>query len=89
MIPRVIVPESPNGIADSVNSLADGRPAGLRERGRIQVGRVDLQHREIVAAVDADDGGLEIAFVGERHFNALRVVDDVIIGQDVALRYSG
>ena len=76
----------PERIADRIYPLADGKAVRFSERRGLQVRRVvDLQQREVVSLVDADDRRLVLVFVGERDLNLLRVVDDVVIGQVVSL----
>ncbi len=51
---------------------------------RLQVGGFDLDDRQVMRFVGADDGGLVFLAVVERDFNLARFGDDVIIGQDVS-----
>ena len=48
-------------------------------------GRVDLDHREVGAAVAADEGGLRGLAVLELHRDGGGAVDDVVVRDDVAL----
>ncbi len=45
----------------------------------------DLQQRNVMDWVDANPGGLELLLVPERDLDGLRVVDDVVVGEDVTL----
>ena len=51
----------------------------------MEIRRVDQQQRQIVALVDTDDLSLVLVLVVERDFDPLCVVDDVVVGEDVAL----
>ena len=82
--------------ADTLFSKPNGEPIaithsprltrGLRgEVERRQVLRVDLDERDVGALVAADDLGGEFAAVGELHDDFGRAVDDVRVGDDVAV----
>ena len=47
--------------------------------------RVDLDHGKVVQLVDADQLGRKDATVVERDIDLHRTVDDVIVGEDVAV----
>ena len=46
---------------------------------------MNLQQRKVVNMVDADHGGLEFLLVPQGYFDGLGVIDDVVVGEDVAL----
>src|SRR5947207_12311455 len=48
-------------------------------------GRGDLHRRPVGRGMTADDGGLEFSIVGETHFDGLRVLHDMVVGEDVTL----
>ena len=50
-----------------------------------QIGRVDLQQRQIGARVGTDHGRDELASIVHAHDDLVRVFDDVVVGEDVAL----
>ena len=72
------------GIADGVDFLADLQIGGVAEGHRLQVGCFDLDDRQIMGLVGADDGGLIFLAVVQRDFNLARFGDDVIVGEDVS-----
>ena len=73
-------------IANRVDPLTDGEVCRLGERCGLQIRRVaNLQEGEIVSLVDADDSRLVPVFVRESDFDSLRIVDDVVVSQDVPL----
>jgi len=79
-------PAEAEGVADGIDALADDEVGGVGEDGGLEVGNiVDLEEGEVVVAVDVDDGGFVLAAVGEGDLDGLGVVDDVIVGEDVAL----
>jgi len=85
MMPRVIVPDSPNG-CDRVHPLSDGEARRFGKRRGLQVRRIaDLQQREVVSLSTPTTVALYFVLVGERDLDLLRVVDDVVVGQDMSL----
>ena len=73
------------GIADGVNLLAHVELRGVGQRHRLQIRRVDLQQRQVVNLVRADNARRITALVGEHHFDAaIGAVDDVKVGENVA-----
>ena len=80
---RLIEPER---IADRKRGLTDlefGRTA-QRHRRRQLTGIPDPQHREVIVGRDADDFGLRHLARGEANRNLAAVLDDVIVGDDMA-----
>jgi hypothetical protein len=47
---------------------------------------LDLQHRQVGFRVAADDAGGQLAAVVEGHLDLVGGFDDVVVGEDVALR---
>ena len=76
------------GVADRDGPLPHPEPVRVAQVGhRQRAGRVlDLDHREIRASVAPHQRGLELAIVGEAHLDLGRVLDHVVVGQDVATR---
>ena len=74
-------------IADRQYLVADQARLGTSEAGRRKVlGSVDLDERDVTLAVAADDvGGTDLAIV-EGHLDGGRSLDDVGVGEDVAIR---
>ena len=65
--------------------MADGQIARVGQRDRLQVRRIDLQQRQVVRAVGADDVRRKLALVAQLHFNAaIGARHHVIIRQNVA-----
>ena len=73
-------------VADREHDVADADLVGVAERQRLQVGAVDLQHRQVARLVGADDLRLEGAAVGQFDADLLGAVDHVVVGEDVAVR---
>ena len=51
-----------------------------------QVGRVDLQYRDVDFRVGSDDVGLEFALVGQGDADIGRAIDYVVIGKNISIR---
>ena len=47
--------------------------------------RLQAQHGDVRVAVRADELGVELALVGERHVDATRPQDHVLVGEDRAV----
>jgi hypothetical protein len=62
------------------------RPSGLPTAIAIWPTRSHPQHGEVAAGVVANQIGVELAAVGERDANLRSAVNDVAIGQQVAVR---
>src|SRR5207245_3845370 len=65
--------------------FADPRFRSVPDPDHREIACVDLDQRDVGAAVHADDLRLEFALVGKLHHDLVRVVDDVRVGQDVAV----
>jgi hypothetical protein len=88
MMPAVTEWPRPNGIADRDHPVADPALVGIAELGgrqRLLVGRLDLEHGDVDPAVGADQLGLELGVVAQDHRDVLGALDDVVVGEDVAL----
>ncbi len=72
-------------IADRDDIVADSQLARVAERHAREPARVDLYDREIRAFVRADDFRRQAAVVEQRNRNLIRVLDDVMVRQNVAL----
>ncbi len=73
-------------IADRHHPLADSQVLGVAERRDRQVMlRVDLQQRDVALVVMADNLRNVVAPVLRGHRDFARTVDDVLVGQDVAV----
>jgi hypothetical protein len=73
-------------VADREDPLADLEVVGISERhvGQRRTG-VDLDHRDVGVGIRADDGGVEIASVGEVDRDFVRAFDHVVVREDVAV----
>ena len=72
-------------VAHRQHDVADAHGVGVAERQRLQVGAIDLHDRQIARLIRADHLGLEAAAVGQLDVHLLGAVDDVVVGQDVAV----
>ncbi len=70
-------------VADGEDLLAHLDLVRIAPGERGQIGRVDLQHRDIRRRVRGDDAGRETPLVAQLHFDGLRVFNDVEIGDDI------
>ena len=84
-MPAVTVPPRPNGLPTaSTQSPTRGGVSGKLDEGEV-VAAVDLDQREIGARIGADDlGGVGLAVVG-RDLDAVGLLDDVVVGDGVAV----
>ncbi len=74
------------GVADGVDLLADEEVRGVSERYWLKVcGAGDLEQSDVVDRVDADALCLVLLLVPEGHLDGLRVVDHVVVGEDMSL----
>jgi len=73
------------GVADRQDHVADPQGAGIAECDRRQVGEVKFEHREVRIRVFADDLRARLAAVGQGDVDFGGTVDDVVVGDDVAL----
>ena len=73
-------------VADGDNPVADADLVlGELDVGELAVRVVDLEQREVGLLVDADDLGLVLGVVVEDDGDRLALVDDVVVGDDVAV----
>jgi hypothetical protein len=85
-MPEVTVcPAEAERIADGNDEIADFRAIGIGDRQVDEVTGLDLQHRDVGAGVGADDFRLERAVVEQLHGDVGGVLDDVRVGDDVAV----
>ncbi len=88
-MPWVTVPGRPSGDADRHHRLADLGTRGVAHLDRVQrAGRLDLDHRDVIARAPAEQLGRLPPAVGEDHPDGRAVSrsgDDVIVGDDPAL----
>ena len=75
------VPDRDDAVTD-----CDVARVGERERDELRRRRVHVHDGEIGARVAADDGPLVGRTVRELHRDGRRAVDDMLVGDDVALR---
>jgi hypothetical protein len=75
------------GVADGVHALAHLQFAAGADGNRRQLGRwrVDLQHRQVAVGKRAHQLGGVAGLVGQRHARRAAALDDVEVGDDVAL----
>ena len=74
-------------ISDGLDCLADLDLVGIADRDGLQALGLDLQKRNVVHAVRADDGGRVFLARIELHDDGpfVRIRDDVVIGNDIAV----
>ena len=84
-MPAVIVFSRPNGLPMATTHSPTLSLSGSPIDDARQLLRVDLQQRDVGALVGADDLGDEFALVGQPHGHFGRFVDDVRVGDDVAV----
>ena len=77
----------PERISDRDHPVAHLEPIAVAEIhiGEVGLGRLDLQQRDVDLRVGPDELGGEFAPVGHRHVNAVGPLDDVVVGEHVAL----
>ena len=74
------------GVADGDDPVADAGAVGIAEWNRADaLEGGDADKREVGGGVAADDGGLELAVVVEFDADVAGSLDDMEVGQDVAL----
>ena len=73
------------GIADGDDEVAHRQLLRVAERQRGEIVGVDLQQSDVGLRIAAHQLGGELAAILERHRDLVRVVDDVVVGDDVAL----
>src|SRR5664280_1324009 len=72
-------------IADSKHHVANAQPVAVSQRDRGQVVRLDLDDRDISFGVGPDNLALELAVVRQGHLEFVSALDDVVVGQDIAV----
>ena len=72
-------------IADRENHITDADVVRVAKRKCLQVVALDLQNGKIAGRISADDLGLEAASVRQFDGDFFGLVDDVVVGQDVAV----
>ena len=73
-------------IADREGIIADLHLVGIADRDGGEIPGIDLDHGNIRLVVLSDHASLELAAVGEDHFQIRGVIDYMVVGQDVAFR---
>ena len=71
--------------ADGKHPLAETQCVGTAERKRRQILRLDLNQRHVGCGVATDDFGIERATVIEFHSQFGGVLDDMVVGYDIAV----
>src|SRR5688500_12031643 len=77
------------GVADGDGHLADAQAVRIAEGGGgelLGVVALDAEDGEVGGGIGADDFDLEAAAVGRDGFELAGVLDDVVVGEDVAVR---
>ena len=72
-------------VAYGQDPLAHPGRAAVAERSGDEVLGVDLEHREVGVRIGPDDLGLELAPVEQAHGHLIGAIDDVVVGEDVAV----
>ncbi len=87
-MPVVMLLSIPEGVADGDRSLADDDFFELAalDRHELDVGRIDLDDREVAVGISAHQLRGQLDAVGEGDVQRVRALDDVIIRDDVAVR---
>ena len=73
------------GIADGQHGVTHVHIGAVAQCHGGQPGGVDLQHRHVVVAVAADDGGIVGVAVIQRYLHGGGAADHVVVGDDVAV----
>ena len=76
--------EDSKGIADGQHLLPHLQRAAAAQGDRLKVGSLDLDDGQVVRLVRADHRGRVVLLVLQDHFQLPRVVNHVVVGQDVA-----
>ena len=86
-MPAVTVRSSPNGLPIATTgspTCTASESASCKRRERLR-GQVDLQQGEVGGGVDADEGRLHGLAIREADLDLLGALDDVVVGDDVAV----
>jgi len=70
---------------DGQRPLPDSKIVGVRKPHRRQTASVDPDDREVRVAVAGHDRGVGTFAVGEKHFDFVRLLNHVVVGEDVAV----
>ncbi len=73
-------------VADGEHEIPDPQMARIAQRHRRQIFRRDLQHGDVGGGIAPDQPRLEAAVVLGGDFDVGGVLDDVVVGQHIALR---
>ena len=73
------------GIANGQHPLADLEIARAAEGDRVEPARLDPDHRDVALRIGSLDLGGHHLSVGKDHLDLRAVLDDVVVGQDVAM----
>ncbi len=73
-------------IADGQDPFTDPRVFAVAERHRRERPGIDLQHGHVGVGIGADDLGLELPPIEQPDDDLLGPFDDMVVGQDVAVR---
>src|SRR5206468_12704039 len=72
-------------VAHREDNVAHTNAVGVAKGKRVKIGRVDLDERQIARLVGADYFRVERAAVAQFDADLVRAVDDVVVGQNVAV----
>src|SRR5258706_5273809 len=75
----------PERLPDRDDPFADLHLVRIADAGARQILRLDLDQRRVGAAIRADHFRAELALVGQLHAHFVGIVDDMMIGDDVAV----
>jgi len=65
--------------------FADRQGLGVAEHHMRQAARLDADQRDVAARIGANDGSVILALVGQTHHDAFGLLDDVGVGENVAV----
>ena len=85
-MPSVTLDWRPSGLPIGQDEVADREGGRIAEGGRGQAGGVDLDDRDVVGDIAADERSRIRVPVGERHGERGRAAHDMGVRDDVALR---
>src|ERR1051326_711777 len=74
------------GVANCQYDIADLRTRGIAKRQDRQILLIDLQNRHVGGLIGAHDLGGKFTLIVEGHFHLRGAFDDVVVGQNVAVR---
>jgi hypothetical protein len=76
----------PERLADGRHPFADLQLFGIADGDLLQTRRLDLEQRDVGALVGTDNLGLEFALVRKLHRHFVGIVDNVPVGEHIAVR---